>query len=98
MKLRNGFVSNSSSSSFLIYGTSVDRDKVEELEAKAEELGMTVEYGHPDGYYGYIGLSWDAIQDSETGAQFKNKIEEAVKKLLGPETKCMTHTQSWYNG
>ena len=31
MKIRSGFVSNSSSSSFLMYGTYVDNEKIEEI-------------------------------------------------------------------
>jgi hypothetical protein len=41
MKIRTGFVSNSSSSSFLIYGVEMEQDEAERL--LLEKLGMTQE-------------------------------------------------------
>ena len=37
MKIRNGFVSNSSTSSFLIYGTILDRDSIKEKRGLSDE-------------------------------------------------------------
>jgi hypothetical protein len=88
MKTRSGFVSNSSSSSFLIYGTTVPDDgdiddlwgDIEEKLATAELKGYEVT-GGPDGSDCiYIGKSWASIGDDETGKQFKNRIETELKK------------------
>jgi hypothetical protein len=120
MKLRSGFVSNSSSSSFLIYGTEVDASELaEKLNLTEEEKNSLDEEG--DWYlseilykhnemvkglefisaYGgeafYLGLSWDSIGDDETGKEFKSKIEESVKTLLGDNVKCKTHQEAWHD-
>jgi hypothetical protein len=98
MKIRNGFVSNSSSSSFLIYGAAITQDDAETFEKKAVKAGLEFKYG-PDGYdNNYIGLSWDSIKDNETGKEFKERIEKAVEKVMGEKTDCGTHSEAWYNG
>ena len=99
MKIRNGFVSNSSSSSFLIYGASVDEtgDEAEDLQVKARAAGLDFEYG-PDGEGNCIGLSWDAVKDDETGKEFKTRIQKSVNEVFGKKTKCGTHSAAWYNG
>ena len=110
MKTRRGFVSNSSSTSFCIYGAfieskhfedvgkpkdTVDYDWVESLGTDQLEV-----HGTFDGYsYGfYFGKSWDRIGDDETGAQFKKSIREAIEKVLGKPFDCSTCEESWYDG
>lgn len=109
MKIRNGFVSNSSSSSFLIYGAYMDSDKVREAAAKVEGMNPEdvdlydvcfegLEAHSPDYSDGvYLGLSWDSIGDNQTGAEFKKSVADALEKLFGEPVKCCTHSESWYN-
>ena len=98
MKIRNGFVSNSSSSSFLIYGAYTDitsYDKMEELNDKLKDAGLGY-FGNSDMGF-YIGKSWDAIGDTETGGAFKTRVEEGVKKVLGEKAECGTHEAAWHD-
>ena len=92
MKIRNGFVSNSSSSSFCIYGTSVDIDG--NIEEMIENTGLEIH-----NYYDtiYVGRSWSSIKDDETGAQFKESVNKALKNL-GIDAKCGTCEEAWFDG
>lgn len=96
MKIRNGFVSNSSSSSFLIYGCMVS----EEVADKAEEMKdvkFDVFYGEYETYY--LGLSWDDVKDDQTGKGFKESIEKSIKDAFEDEEFSFgTFSEAWYNG
>lgn len=78
MKIRQGFVSNSSSSSFLLMGMPLDKDDKRIGESKWEEpeLGkLNFAYGI-EKYYGNIvfGISPDLMKDDETLLEFKQKV------------------------
>jgi protein-tyrosine-phosphatase len=114
MKIRGGFVSNSSSSSFVLYGASIDTSKVAEflkahgVEITDEEMDeeMDDRYDVADALDQYfidnkincsatgtggsyddtiqIGRSpWD-INDDETGKQFRESVDAALK-LIDPD-------------
>jgi len=96
-KKRLGFVSNSSSSSFCIYGSEIDLSKFQENEdwdEKVEDFlskaGLKFICDGESEYYA-VGKSFDSIKDDETGKQFKDGIEEAVKKLF-PDQKLRFET------
>lgn len=113
MKIRTGFVSNSSSSSFMIYGIMIDHSKFTEMfktylkegydyvepdDVITRETGLTWLHT-PDGEDQWcIGRSWDDIKDDETGRQFKADVETKLSKLGLNTTTIGTKERAWYNG
>lgn len=101
MKTRTGFVSNSSSTSFCIYGIDLDAtmnwDEMSELSQKLRDDGLEVHSDDCDEIY--VGRSWAEIKDDETGAQFKENVEKALRfhDLLG-DRPLGTHEHAWYCG
>jgi hypothetical protein len=112
MKIRQGFVSNSSSTSFCIYGAIFEGDEIldllhiedeepdyyETIDKIATELDLESGSADSEGDSFYIGKSWDGIKDDETGKQFKDSIENKIKGKFGNDIECSTHENSWYNG
>jgi len=158
MKQRQGFVSNSSTTSFCIYGINLNsfdkislvnaikktglanliskidemlknehywakRNKaqlemlkrIEELDENEMEIvehflqcnserflklclgdSFSINYG-PDGDL-YIGRNWSEIRDNETGAQFKENVEESLRSFLEVDLKCSTYEEAWRDG
>lgn len=82
MKIRNGFVSNSSTSSFLIYGVFVEGFSYDDCDQIMKNTNG-FSYYCPEGCDGaYIGISWSDITDDETGKQFKERIEKQLRELF----------------
>jgi hypothetical protein len=99
MKIRHGFVSNSSSSSFCIFGTFVEGNQ-EDLEEKATDVGLEVEWGDPnsslDGLY--VGLSPGKMGANETRKQFEDRVEDLLKKATGEDLSGSWISEGWYDG
>lgn len=110
MKVRTGFVSNSSTTSFCIFGIEASEDELlQELIEKNEEedtdyseviekMATKAKLDHYDDYNAnvhYIGLEWRKIGDKETGAEFKAKVKEKIKKAFPKyKGKCSTWEQT----
>lgn len=96
MKIRLGFVANSSSSSFCLFGAVMDkRDGIGKI-AGAHGLECRK---MPDDDDHYIGLEWCDVRDDETGAQFKARVKAALEAAFPGETFVLgTHSEAWYDG
>jgi hypothetical protein len=111
MKIRTGFVSNSSSSSFLAYGAWVSEEEMlhaanSHLKEGEDPCKMVyeacdccpLETWCPEGYDEvFVGYSWDSVADDQTGKQFKQEIEKALFEWFGKEIKCSTGEAAWYS-
>ena len=104
MKYRKGFVSNSSSSSFCIYGTDIEEEEYRKLNADDNEDGedklkgtcLSLESIMGEAFW--IGREYSSIEDDETGAQFKKRVEEDIEKVLGKKVKCGYCSEAWRDG
>ena len=88
MKVRHGFVSNSSSSSFAVFGIALTDAQITAIKAKRGDL-----YGVQDvglDYYGgtndgteVIGLCPSVAPDDETFGQFKTRVAALIASVTG---------------
>lgn len=109
MKIRNGFVSNSSTTSFCIYGAQVDIPEVledpddedsdyidddETLEKLCDQYKL--KYESWDGNY-IVGLyPWD-MEEDETYAQFKKRVSDALEQAFNVND-CSWIEEAGYDG
>ena len=103
MKSRIGFVSNSSSTSFVLYGIRLNYGEEEKADEIAEATGLKVKYGEDSTYVGLVesGENEHSIigdmRDDETRAQFQKRVDDAFISA-GIQDKAEWWSESWYNG
>jgi hypothetical protein len=104
MKIRNGFVSNSSSSSFVIYGAEFDiNDLIEEFKDVYEKVGENerdlldelfdeFEYYYDGSFVEsvYVGVPLVYMKDDETFGQFKARVKAMLDAQMKRDVKCET--------
>jgi len=98
MKVRRGFVSNSSTTSFCVYGTPVTDGEADIFYSHPDRksFGLSKKYMQ-DGLM-ILGRSWDQIKDDQAGKQFKEEIEEALQTIFGRPMDCDTWEDGYYDG
>lgn len=90
MKNRNGFVSNSSTSSFIVYGVPISNNQRKEVESCLEEEefnGLSLRFNH-DGsaILGSTLFSDEYLSDGSVAGQELLGIRKKIATLLGDET------------
>ena len=105
MKTRLGFVSNSSSCSFLIHGTAIehgDWDKIEEAVTKLKLKDIEISDGGSDGYYIYVGIDFTNMNPTETRIEFEARAQNSVDYIMDelnlPRVKCGIEEAAWRDG
>jgi len=100
MKLRTGFVSNSSSTSFCIYGTTIEGKGSDfDFQRKIEELKLDCHASDQESDDLFVGGSLENCRDDQTMGEFKKEVEKKLKKLLKDgKFECATRQDGWYNG
>ena len=85
MKLRSDFVSNSSSSSFIVMGSwvSIPEDKRSHEYIDSLNLGDEIRWIYSDSDEVVIGLPFESMKDDETLKQFKERVAIILSKIPG---------------
>jgi len=86
MKIRHGFVSNSSTTSFCIYGAYIDPPE-EDYEEWEDRIGSELAMYRMCEQWA-VGLDPADIKDDETGAEFKQRVKDLIFKHTGENVSC----------
>jgi len=114
MKIRSGFVSNSSSSSFVGYGVHLSDseldDAIKKVAGKVDEEDWDrhwnicedndLDCGSPYDDGMIIGLTFDHMKGTETKNEFRKRTKELVKKAFGADVASQVCEQehAWRDG
>jgi len=91
------FVTNSSSTSFCVYGCELFDEQRHDIAERCYEIGL--EFIEPDDdYVGYlIGLHPDEMTDDETLGDFKKRVQEKIREIGLEPNEISFHSGTMYN-
>jgi hypothetical protein len=107
MKTRVGFVSNSSTTSFMIYGARFDDEMLRKkfgldedddlwdaMDSMAEKAGLCVYFCPHDGDGAFVGCSLDECRDDQTMGDFKKEVKNKMSPIFG-DVEYLVHLEGW---
>lgn len=100
MKIRAGFVSNSSASSFCIYGAPLSEDdftdpKVyERLVNEIDDSKIEVHWCYDEKFF---GKSYYNMRKDQTRREFEKEVQETLDRLTGKHVECSLCEEAWMN-
>jgi hypothetical protein len=103
MKIRTQFISNSSSTSFSIYGAMINKEQQDIIDDYNDRTFIDTYYGDPNDYPSsniYIGAEFDACGFNETKQQWMDRVKAEIKKII-PDIKHDAfgfYSESYYDG